>query len=66
MRRHPILWSLIAAYLIVVGLWSAAATPVVLAGAGLGHLLTALPAPALLAVAGIAWLRHRPVKAVAS
>lgn len=58
-----IAWSAIAIFLIVVGLWPAAATPVALVGAGLGTVIAALPGPALLLIAGIAWLKHRPAPA---
>jgi len=50
MRRHPILWSLLAAYLLVVGLWPAAATPVELAATGA---FTVLAQPAVLLLAAV-------------
>lgn len=59
-------WSLLAVFLIVVGLWPAAAAPVGLAFAGLGHLLALIPGPVLLAIAVIAWLKHRPALKVAA
>jgi len=60
-------WPLLALFFIVVGAWPAAATPVELAGAGLGVVLAAVPGPALLAIAAFAWLKHRPApKAVAA
>jgi len=54
-----ILWSLLAAYLLVVGLWPAAAAPVGLLTAGAGIVLAKLP---LLVLAAGVWLhyRHRP------
>jgi hypothetical protein len=55
MRRHPILWSLIAAYLLVVGVWPAAATPVGLAFAGAGVVLAAIPLPVLALVGVVGW-----------
>lgn len=60
-------WALLAGFLIVVGLWPAAATPIALAAGGAAALLAAIPGPVLLAAAFIAWLKHRPapVKAVA-
>lgn len=61
-----ILWSLIAAYLLIVGLWPAAATPVELTFTGLAAIIAAIPGPALLLIAAIAWLRHRPVPARAA
>lgn len=56
-----IAWLLLAAYLLVVGLWPAAVTPVEVVFHGLGVVLAAIPLPAVLAiVAVIAWeLRHR-------
>jgi hypothetical protein len=53
-------WSLLAAFLILVGLWPAAAAPIGLALAGLGHLLALIPGPVLLLAGVIAWLKHRP------
>lgn len=55
-------WALLAAFLIVVGLWPAAATPVTLAATGAAEVLAAIPGPVLLAVAVIAWLKHKPAK----
>ncbi|MER8220910.1 hypothetical protein ABTZ58_10020 [Streptomyces sp. NPDC094143] len=60
MFRRALLWSLLAAYLIVVALWPAAATPVDLAFTGLDSVISAVPGPVLLLAAWIAWLRHRP------
>jgi len=66
MRRHPILWLLAGTYLLVVGLWPAAATPVELAATGA---FTVLAQPAVLllaaAVALIASARRRPAPAPA-
>lgn len=60
-------WPLLALFLIVVGAWPAAATPVTLAGAGAVVILAAIPGPALLLLVVIAWLKHRPApKAVAA
>ncbi|MEU9470446.1 hypothetical protein AB0D78_28280 [Streptomyces avermitilis] len=53
-----ILWSLVAAYLLVVGLWPAAATPVVLTLSGATVLLGQIPGAVLLAAGVIAWLRR--------
>lgn len=50
MRRHPILWLLAGLYLLVVGLWPAAATPVELAATG-AFIVLAQPAVLLLAAA---------------
>ena len=61
MKRHPILWSLLAAYLLVVGLWPAAATPVNVAAVGA---FTVLAQPAVLLLAAVVALvvsaRRRP------
>ncbi|AWT42581.1 MULTISPECIES: hypothetical protein [Streptomyces] len=58
-----VLWLLLAAYLITVGLWSPAAAPVVWAFAGAGTLLAAIPGPVLALGGVIAWLKHRPAPA---
>ncbi|PSK47988.1 hypothetical protein B0E38_06465 [Streptomyces sp. 111WW2] len=60
-----ICWTLLAAFLIVVGLWPAAAAPVTLAATGAGALIAAIPGPVLLAAAVIAWLKHKPTPATA-
>ncbi|MFD8200000.1 hypothetical protein [Streptomyces sp. NPDC059701] len=67
MNRNVIRWALIAAFLVVVGMWPAAATPVTLAAAGGDHLIAAIPGPVLLLAAAVVWLRYRttPAKAVA-
>lgn len=65
MFRRVLLWSLLAAYLIAVALWPAAATPVDLAFTGLDSVIAAIPGQVLLLVAGIAWLKHRPTPAKA-
>jgi hypothetical protein len=61
MRRHPILWLLAGTYLLVVGLWPAAATPVELAATGA---FTVLAQPAVLLLAAVGGLitsaRRRP------
>jgi len=61
MRRHPILWLLAGLYLLVVGLWPAAATPINVAATGAFTVL-AQPAVLLLAavVALVASARRRP------
>lgn len=66
MRRHPILSLLLGAYLLVVGLWPAAATPVELAATGAFTVL-AQPAVLLLAAAVglIASARRKPAPAPA-
>lgn len=55
-----IAWALIALYLLIVGVWAAAATPVALVFAGLGVVTAAIPGPAWLIAAVAAWLKHRP------
>lgn len=56
-------WLLLAGFLIVVGLWPAAAAPIDWAATGANVVLAAIPAPVLLLMAGIAWLKHRPILA---
>ncbi|MCX5522608.1 hypothetical protein OG342_06985 [Streptomyces bobili] len=58
-----IVWSLIAAFLIVAGLWPAAATPIALAGAGAAAVIAAIPGPALALIAAAVWLKYRPAPA---
>lgn len=53
-------WLLLALFLIVVGLWPAAVTPIELAGAGATAVIAAIPGPVLALAAVIAWLKHRP------
>jgi hypothetical protein len=60
MRRHPVLWLLAAVFLIVVGLWPAAAAPIGLAASGVAVILGAIPGPVLVLAAVVAWLKHRP------
>lgn len=66
MRRHPILWLLAGAYLLVVGLWPPAATPINVATTGA---FTVLMQPAVfLAVVVVGLLtasRRRPTPAPA-
>lgn len=60
-------WSLLAAYLIVVGLWPAAAAPVALLAAGLAVIAAAIPAPVWLLATGAALLaahQQQPAPAV--
>ncbi|MDH6224339.1 hypothetical protein [Streptomyces sp. MJP52] len=63
MNRRHIAWLLTAAYLLVVGIWPAAVTPVALVGTGLAVAASALPAPALVAAGIAAWLKWRPAPA---
>jgi hypothetical protein len=55
-----ILIVLLGLYLIVVGLWPAAAAPVSLLVAGLVVVFGLIPTPVWLLTAGIAWARNRP------
>lgn len=59
MFRRTVLWSVIAIYLIVIGLWSSAVAPLVLATAGLAVVIGAIPAPVLALAAAVIWLKHR-------
>jgi hypothetical protein len=59
MRRHLILWLLLAAFLMLVGVWPAAAAPVGLAAAGAAAVVAAIPGPVLVLLAVIAYLKHR-------
>jgi hypothetical protein len=56
-------WLLLALFLIVVGLWPAAAAPIGLAASGAAVILAAIPGPVLLAGGVIAWLHRRPATA---
>jgi hypothetical protein len=58
-----LLVALLGVYLIAIGLWPAALAPVNLGFAGLAAILAAVPGPAWLLLAGIAWLKHRPAPA---
>ncbi|GAB2718250.1 hypothetical protein [Streptomyces bullii] len=60
MSRRVLLWSLLAAFLIVVGLWPAAATPIGLAAAGAAVIVGLIPGPVLALAAVAVWLKHRP------
>jgi hypothetical protein len=59
-RSTTIRWVILAAFLIVVGLWPAAVAPIVLAAAGASAVLAAIPGPLLVGLAVIAWLKHKP------
>ncbi|MEU7066914.1 hypothetical protein [Streptomyces sp. NPDC046161] len=64
MRRiTPVHWLIVFAALIAVGLWPAAVTPIALAGTGAAAILGAIPGPALLLIAAIAWLHQRSTTA---
>lgn len=53
-------WLLLAAFLIVVGLWPAAAAPIGLAATGAAVIVGLIPGPVLLLAGVAAWLKHRP------
>ncbi|MGW1160385.1 hypothetical protein ACWD48_19635 [Streptomyces sp. NPDC002519] len=53
------LWSLLAAYLIAVGIWHSAAAPVSLVFAGLAVLIGLVPAYVWALAAVAIWWRHR-------
>jgi len=59
-------WLLLAAFLIVVGMWPTALAPVTLALAGAAAILATVPASVWLAVGVIAWLKHKPSPAKAT
>jgi hypothetical protein len=59
-------WLLLAAFLITVGVWPAAAMPLKLAAAGAAVILSLIPVPVWLAAALIAWWKHQPAPAPAS
>jgi hypothetical protein len=54
-----IAWLLLAAYLLVVGLWPAAATPIGLTATGAAVVLAAIPGPVLALVAIAVYLKRR-------
>ncbi|OUD04659.1 hypothetical protein [Streptomyces swartbergensis] len=56
-------WLLLAAFLIVVGVWPSAAAPIGLAATGAAVILGAIPGPVLALAAVVAWLKHRPAPA---
>ncbi|GAP46897.1 hypothetical protein [Streptomyces azureus] len=60
MFRRVFVWLLLAAFLIVVGLWPPAAAPIDWAATGANVVLAAIPGPVLLLAAVAAWLKHRP------
>lgn len=63
MSRRVFVWLLLAAFLMVVGLWPAAAAPIGLAASGAAVVLAAIPGPVLALAAVVAWLKYRPVPA---
>ncbi|MYV42903.1 hypothetical protein GT030_29570 [Streptomyces sp. SID1328] len=64
--RHPAArWLLLAAVLVVIGVWPAAVAPVVWASAGADTVLAAIPGPVLAAIAALVYLLHRSPKAAA-
>ena len=61
-RRPVVRWLLLAAVLVVIGLWPAAVAPIAWASAGAAHILAAIPGPVLLLAGVIAWLKHQPAR----
>lgn len=55
-------WSLLAAFLIVVGLWPAAAAPIALAATGAAVIVGKIPGAVLLAAGLVAYYRHKPAR----
>ena len=55
-----IAWALLVLYLLLVGLFPAAAAPVSLAFTGLGFVVAAIPGWALLLAAAAVWRRYQP------
>lgn len=60
LRSTATRWTLLVGFLIVVGLWPAAATPITLAATGASVIIAAIPGTVWIAAAVIAWLKHRP------
>jgi hypothetical protein len=58
-------WLLLALFLVLVGLWPAAAAPITLAATGAAVILAAIPGPVLLLAAAVGWLKHKPAPAKA-
>ncbi|MFD5910256.1 hypothetical protein ACFWHL_16215 [Streptomyces massasporeus] len=58
MFRRVLLWSLLAVFLIVVGLWPAAAAPIGLAATGAAVIVGLIPGQLLALAAVAAWLKH--------
>jgi hypothetical protein len=50
-------------FLVLVGVWPAAVTPIALAGAGLAAVIGAIPGPVLLGLGVVLYFRHRPATA---
>lgn len=63
-RRPAARWLLLAAVLIVIGLWPTAVAPIVWASAGAATVLAAIPGPVLLAASAVAYLRYRNAPAL--
>jgi hypothetical protein len=53
------LWALLAAFLLLVGAWPAAATPIGLLGAGVETVLGLIPGPVLALAVVVAYLASR-------
>ncbi|MDH3037900.1 hypothetical protein ABZ742_04075 [Streptomyces albogriseolus] len=54
-----VLWVLAALYLLLVGLWPAAAAPIGLVAAGAAVVVGLIPGPVLALGAAAAWLKYR-------
>lgn len=61
---RTVLWLLVAAFLLIVGMWPAAAAPIGLVGAGAAIVVGKIPGVVLLGASVIAWLKHRPATPV--
>jgi hypothetical protein len=53
-------WLLLTSFLIVVGLWPAAAAPIGMAATGAAVIVGLIPGHVLALAAVAAWLKHRP------
>ena len=63
MFRRPVSrWLLIAAVLIVIGLWPAAVAPIAWASAGAATVIGAIPGPVLVLAAVVAYFHLRPAR----
>jgi len=59
-------WPLLAVFLVLVGMWPAAAAPIGLAATGAAVILAAIPGPVLLLVAVVAWFKYVRASEVAA
>lgn len=56
---RPVLWLLLAAFLLIVGVWPSAAAPVGLVFDGAGVIAARIPAVVLVGLTAVFYLRHR-------